>query len=144
MIQEMVDIIRRFCSYGIQCKDQERYTHNWVKPLPQFQLVYNTNQTSTTGKLPSLVEKRWNALMPVYHLKKSLLTTNPASKDFHDMWKRAFDTAERCIAEAKEYKKQRYEKTHKEPQFREGDQVLESTFNFNNIKGPKNMRASFV
>ncbi|MBW0551302.1 hypothetical protein O181_091017 [Austropuccinia psidii MF-1] len=43
------------------------------------------------------------------------------------MWKRACDKAEMCIAEAKEYNKQRYEKTHKEPEFIEGDQVLAST-----------------
>ncbi|MBW0518111.1 hypothetical protein O181_057826 [Austropuccinia psidii MF-1] len=31
-----------------------------------------------------------------------------------------------------------------EPDFNEGDQVLVSTLNFNNIKGPKKMRDSFV
>ncbi|MBW0483730.1 hypothetical protein O181_023445 [Austropuccinia psidii MF-1] len=31
-----------------------------------------------------------------------------------------------------------------EPEFREGDQVLVSTLNFNNLKGPKKMRDSFV
>ncbi|MBW0496831.1 hypothetical protein O181_036546 [Austropuccinia psidii MF-1] len=31
-----------------------------------------------------------------------------------------------------------------EPDFREGDQVLVSTLNFNNLKGPKKMRNSFV
>ncbi|MBW0566246.1 hypothetical protein O181_105961 [Austropuccinia psidii MF-1] len=31
-----------------------------------------------------------------------------------------------------------------EPDFKEGDQVLVSTLNFNNLKGPKKMRYSFV
>ncbi|MBW0509301.1 hypothetical protein O181_049016 [Austropuccinia psidii MF-1] len=31
-----------------------------------------------------------------------------------------------------------------EPDFKEGDQVLVSTLNFNNLKGPKKMRDSFV
>ncbi|MBW0476906.1 hypothetical protein O181_016621 [Austropuccinia psidii MF-1] len=31
-----------------------------------------------------------------------------------------------------------------EPDFKEGDQVLVSTLSFNNIKGPKKMRESFV
>ncbi|MBW0571233.1 hypothetical protein O181_110948 [Austropuccinia psidii MF-1] len=31
-----------------------------------------------------------------------------------------------------------------EPNFKEGDQVLVSTVNFNNLKGPKKMRDSFV
>ncbi|MBW0474544.1 hypothetical protein O181_014259 [Austropuccinia psidii MF-1] len=60
------------------------------------------------------------------------------------MWKKACDTAAKCIAEAKEYNKQRWEKSHMEPDFKEGDQVLVSTLNFNNIKGPRKMRDSFV
>ncbi|MBW0479710.1 hypothetical protein O181_019425 [Austropuccinia psidii MF-1] len=53
------------------------------------------------------------------------------------MWKRACDTASQCIAEAKEYNEQRYDKTHVEPDFKEGDQELVSTLNFNNLKRPK-------
>ncbi|MBW0553363.1 hypothetical protein O181_093078 [Austropuccinia psidii MF-1] len=60
------------------------------------------------------------------------------------MWKRACDTAAKCIAEAKEYNKQKWGKSHMEPDFREGDQVLVSTLSFNNLKGPKKMRNSFV
>ncbi|MBW0554822.1 hypothetical protein O181_094537 [Austropuccinia psidii MF-1] len=60
------------------------------------------------------------------------------------MWKKACDTAARCIAEAKEYNKQRWDKTHMDPDFKEGDQVLVSTLNFDNLKGPKKMRHSFV
>ncbi|MBW0553061.1 hypothetical protein O181_092776 [Austropuccinia psidii MF-1] len=60
------------------------------------------------------------------------------------MFKRACDTAAKCIAEAKEYNKQRWDKTHMEPDFKEGDQVLVSTLNFNNLKGPKKMRDSFL
>ncbi|MBW0553199.1 hypothetical protein O181_092914 [Austropuccinia psidii MF-1] len=60
------------------------------------------------------------------------------------MWKRACETEARCIAEAKEYNKQRWDKTHMEPDFKEGDQVLVSTLNINNLKGPKKMRDSFV
>ncbi|MBW0473311.1 hypothetical protein O181_013026 [Austropuccinia psidii MF-1] len=40
------------------------------------------------------------------------------------MWKGACDTAAKCIAEAKEYNKQRWDKTHREPYFKEGDQAL--------------------
>ncbi|MBW0519120.1 hypothetical protein O181_058835 [Austropuccinia psidii MF-1] len=60
------------------------------------------------------------------------------------MGKRACDTAAKCIAEAKEYNMKRWDKSHMEPDFKEGDQVLVSTLNFNNLKGPKKMRDSFV
>ncbi|MBW0593880.1 hypothetical protein O181_133595 [Austropuccinia psidii MF-1] len=108
MIQTMEYILRRFCSYGMEYKDHEGYTHDWVTLLPAVRLAYNT------------------------------------TKDFHDMWKRACDTAAKCIAEAKEYNKQRWDKTHMEPEFKEGDQVLVSTLNFNDLEGPKKMRNSFV
>ncbi|MBW0587041.1 hypothetical protein O181_126756 [Austropuccinia psidii MF-1] len=101
------------------------------------------SQNCTTGKTPALVEIGLNPLLPADHLKKNLLTIHPTASDFHDMWKRACDTAARCIAEAKDYHKQGWEKTHMEPDFKEGDQVLVSTLNFNNLKGPKKMRDSF-
>ncbi|MBW0565155.1 hypothetical protein O181_104870 [Austropuccinia psidii MF-1] len=144
IIQTMEDILRRFCDYGMEYKDHEGYTHDWVTLLPAIQLAYNTSQHSTRGKTPALVEKGWNPLLPVDHLKKTLLTIHPTAKDFHDMWKRACDTAAKCIAEAKEYNKQRWDKSHMEPDFKEGDQVLVSTLNFNNLMGPKKMRDSFV
>ncbi|MBW0517296.1 hypothetical protein O181_057011 [Austropuccinia psidii MF-1] len=144
MIQTMEDIIRRFCAYGMEYKDHEGYTHDWVTLLPSVQLAYNTSQHSPTRKSPSLVEKGWNPLLPVYHLKKDLLTIHPTAKHFHDMWKRACATAARCIAEAKEYNTQRWDKSHMETEFKEGDQVLVSTLKFTNLKGPKKMRDSFV
>ncbi|MBW0576004.1 hypothetical protein O181_115719 [Austropuccinia psidii MF-1] len=144
MIQTMEDILRRFCAYGMEYKDHEGYTHDWVTLLPAVQLPYNTSQHSTTGKTPALVGKGWNALLPVDHLKKNLLTIHPTAKDIHEMWKMACDTAAKCIAEAKDYNKQRWDKSHMEPDFKEGDQVLVSTLNFNNLKGTKKMRDSFV
>ncbi|MBW0470758.1 hypothetical protein O181_010473 [Austropuccinia psidii MF-1] len=144
MIQTMEDILRRFSAYGMKYKDHEGYTHDCVSLLPVVQLAYNTSQDPTTGKTPSLVEKGWNPLLPVDHMKKNLLTIHPTAKDFHEMWKRAFDTAAKCISEAKAYNKQRWDKSHVETDFKEGDQVLVSTLNFNNLKGPKKMRNSFV
>ncbi|MBW0504148.1 hypothetical protein O181_043863 [Austropuccinia psidii MF-1] len=144
MIQPMEDINRILCAYGMEYKDYEGYNHDWVTLLPEVQLAHKTSQNSTTGKSPPLVEKGWNPLFPVHHLKKNLLTIHPTAKDFHDMWKRDCDTASRFIAEAKEYNKLRWDKSHMEPDFKEGDQVLVSTLNFNNLKGPKKMRDPFM
>ncbi|MBW0571167.1 hypothetical protein O181_110882 [Austropuccinia psidii MF-1] len=60
------------------------------------------------------------------------------------MWKKACDTAVKCIPEAKEYNKQRWDKSNMEPDFKEGDQVLVSMLSFDNLKGPKKMRDSFL
>ncbi|MBW0467105.1 hypothetical protein O181_006820 [Austropuccinia psidii MF-1] len=107
MIQEMEEIFRIFCAYGMEYKDNEGYTHDWFTLLPEVKLVYNTSQHSTTGKTPSLGEKGWNPLLPVDHLKKNLLTIHPTAKDYHVMWKKACYKAAKFIAEAKEYNKQR-------------------------------------
>ncbi|MBW0467268.1 hypothetical protein O181_006983 [Austropuccinia psidii MF-1] len=144
MIQTMEDIIRKCFAYGMKYKDHEGYTHHWVTLLPEVQLAYNTSRNSTIGKATSLVEKGWKPLLPVDHLNKNLLTIHPTAQDFHYIWKREFDTASQCIAEAKEYNKQRYDKTHMEPDFKEGDQVLVSTLNYKSLKGQKEMRDSFV
>ncbi|MBW0563020.1 hypothetical protein O181_102735 [Austropuccinia psidii MF-1] len=144
MIQTMEDILRRICTYGMEYKDHEAYTPDWVTLLPAVQLADNTTQHSTTGKIPVLVEKGWNPLFPVDHLKRNLLTIHPTAKNFHEMWKRACGTAAKFIAEAKEYNKQRWDKSHMEPDFEEGYQVLVSKLNFDNLKGPDKMRDSFV
>ncbi|MBW0561438.1 hypothetical protein O181_101153 [Austropuccinia psidii MF-1] len=57
MIQTMEDILRGFCEYGMELKDHEGYTHDWVTLPPAVQLDYNTSQHSIAGKSPSLVEK---------------------------------------------------------------------------------------
>ncbi|MBW0555250.1 hypothetical protein O181_094965 [Austropuccinia psidii MF-1] len=107
-----------------------------------------TSSRSSTGlqHKPALYHREITLLgrKRVDHLSKNLLTIHPKAKEFHDMWKRACDTAARFIAEAKEYNKQRWDKSHMEPDFEEGDQVLVSTLNFNNIEGPKKMRDSFL
>ncbi|MBW0491939.1 hypothetical protein O181_031654 [Austropuccinia psidii MF-1] len=50
MIQTMEDILRRFCAYGMEYKDHEGYTHDWVTLLQAARLAYNTSKNSTTGK----------------------------------------------------------------------------------------------
>ncbi|MBW0530935.1 hypothetical protein O181_070650 [Austropuccinia psidii MF-1] len=39
MIQTVEDIIRSFCAYGMEYKDHEAYTNDWVTLLPAFQLA---------------------------------------------------------------------------------------------------------
>ncbi|MBW0493677.1 hypothetical protein O181_033392 [Austropuccinia psidii MF-1] len=76
----MEDILRRFFANGMEYKDHEVYTHDWVMLLPAVQLAYNTSQNSTTGKTPALVEKGWNPLFPVDSLKKKPSDHPPQSQ----------------------------------------------------------------
>jgi hypothetical protein len=60
------------------------------------------------------------------------------------MFDNARKHAEQCIVESTNYNKERWEKSHKEPEFKVGDQVLISTTNFKNLAGPKKMRDSLA
>ncbi|MBW0466657.1 hypothetical protein O181_006372 [Austropuccinia psidii MF-1] len=114
---------------------------------PKFTLEFLTNfSPAGLQHQPALCHREitLTGRTRVDHLKKNLLTIHPKANEFHDMWKRAYDKAARCIADAKEYNKQRWDKSQMEPDFKEGDQVLVSTLNFNNLKGPKKMRDSFL
>ncbi|MBW0516203.1 hypothetical protein O181_055918 [Austropuccinia psidii MF-1] len=50
----------------------------------------------------------------------------------------------RCMQDSFKYAKERWDKSHKSPDFKTGDLVLVSTLNFNNIKGPKKLKDSFA
>jgi hypothetical protein len=52
--------------------------------------------------------------------------------------------AAECVQQAAEYSKARWDKSHKEPNFKIGDLVLLSTVNFNNLGGNKKLKPSFV
>ncbi|MBW0588420.1 hypothetical protein O181_128135 [Austropuccinia psidii MF-1] len=52
--------------------------------------------------------------------------------------------AKQSMDDAFDYAKQKWDKSHKVPDFKVGDLVLVSTLNFNNIKGPKKLKDSYV
>ncbi|MBW0582027.1 hypothetical protein O181_121742 [Austropuccinia psidii MF-1] len=144
IIQIMENIFSKLCAHGMEYKYHEGYAHDLVTLIPTIQLAYETTQQSTTGKTPSIIQKGWNPLFTVDHLKKNILAIHPTAKGFCEMWKKACETGARCIAETEEYNNRRYGKTHKEAEFREGDHVLVFTLNFNKLKGPKKIGEEFL
>ncbi|MBW0532494.1 hypothetical protein O181_072209 [Austropuccinia psidii MF-1] len=124
MIQTMEDILRRFCAYAWNTRTMR--------------------DTPMTGKNTCSGRESVESIAACGSLEDKASDHPPTAKDFHDMWKRDCDTAAKYIAEAKEYNKQRWDKTHMEPDFKEGDQVLVSTLSFNHLQGPKKMRDLLV
>ncbi|MBW0529618.1 hypothetical protein O181_069333 [Austropuccinia psidii MF-1] len=59
------------------------------------------------------------------------------------MLDKARQHANRCMQDSFKYAKERWDKSHKPPDFKIGDLVLVSTINFNNIQGPKKLKDSF-
>ncbi|MBW0557899.1 hypothetical protein O181_097614 [Austropuccinia psidii MF-1] len=118
MIQTFEDIIRRFCPYGLELKDSDGFTHNWCTLIPELELAYRTSIHASTGKTPAMLEN-----------DGTLRLQNHENKSMHDAF---------------EYDKQKWDKSHKTPEFKVEDFILVSTLNFNNIQGQKKFKDSFA
>ncbi|MBW0492729.1 hypothetical protein O181_032444 [Austropuccinia psidii MF-1] len=57
MIQTLEDMVRRFCSYGLEYKDSDEFTHDWCNILPELELAYKTSIHASTNQTPSILEK---------------------------------------------------------------------------------------
>ncbi|MBW0521303.1 hypothetical protein O181_061018 [Austropuccinia psidii MF-1] len=136
-IQTLEDMIRRFCAYGLEFEDYYGFTHDWCTLIPALELAYKTSIHSSAGKTLEMLEKGWNPRFTYDTLKKYLLDIHPTARTFKMMLDKARHHANRGMQYYFKYAKERWDKSHKPPNFKVGDLVLVSTLNFNNIKGPK-------
>ncbi|MBW0502108.1 hypothetical protein O181_041823 [Austropuccinia psidii MF-1] len=137
-------MIRRFCAYGLEFKDSDGFNHDWCTLIPALELAYKTSVHSSTGQTPSMLEKGWNPRLPADTLRKYLIEIHPTPPSFKLMLDKVNHHAKKSINEAFDYAKQKWDKSHKVPNFKVGGLVLLSTLNFNNIKGPKKLKDSYV
>ncbi|MBW0561371.1 hypothetical protein O181_101086 [Austropuccinia psidii MF-1] len=91
-----------------------------------------------------MLDKGWNPRLPYDNLKKELVDTYPTASSFKIMLDKARHHENRCMQDYFKYTKERWDKSHKSPDFKLGDLVLVSTLNFNNIKGRKKWKDSFA
>lgn len=144
MIQTLEDMIRRFCSFGIESKNKDGYTHDWVSLLPVLEIAYNSSKHSTTKEIPYILERGWIPRMPPDSINQSLTDIHPTDADFKKMVDIINQHAAQCVNEPVEYNKNKWDKSHKEPEFHIGDKVLLSTANFNNLGGGRKLKQVFV
>ncbi|MBW0542326.1 hypothetical protein O181_082041 [Austropuccinia psidii MF-1] len=143
MIQKLEDMIRRFCAYGLEFKNSDGLTHDWCTLIPALELAYKTSIHSSTCKTPAMLEKGWNPRLPYDTLKKDLVDIHPPASIFKLMLEKARHHENRCMQDSFKYAKERWDKSHKQPDFNIGDLVLVSNLNVNNIKGPNKLKDSF-
>ncbi|MBW0530249.1 hypothetical protein O181_069964 [Austropuccinia psidii MF-1] len=91
-----------------------------------------------------MLEKGWNPRLPTYTLRKDLIYIHPTPSSFNIMLDKVKHHAKQSMDYTFDYSKQKWYKSHKVPDFKVGDLVLISTLNFNNIKGPKEPKDSYV
>ncbi|MBW0541628.1 hypothetical protein O181_081343 [Austropuccinia psidii MF-1] len=144
MIKKLEDMIRGFCTYGLEFKDYDGFTHDWCTLIPALEMEYKTSIHSSTGKTPEMLEKGWNPRLPYDTLKKDLVDIHPTPRSFKSMLEKARNHENRCMQDSFKYAKERWDKSHKPSDFKIGYLVLVSTLNFTNIKGPKKVKDSFA
>ncbi|MBW0513743.1 hypothetical protein O181_053458 [Austropuccinia psidii MF-1] len=137
-------MITRFCAYGLEFKDSDGLTHDWCTLITALELAYKTSILSSTGKPPAMLEKDWNTTLPYDTLKEDLVDIHPTASTFNLMLDKARHHSNRCMEDSFKYAKERWDKSHKPPDFKLGDLVLVSTPNFHNIKGLKKLKDSFA
>ncbi|MBW0537124.1 hypothetical protein O181_076839 [Austropuccinia psidii MF-1] len=89
-----------------------------------------------------MLEKGWNLKLPVDTFKKDLVDIHPNASSFKLLLHKVRHHAKQSMNDAFEYSKEKWDKTHKHPEFKVGDLIIVSTLNFNNIKGPKKLKDS--
>ncbi|MBW0540704.1 hypothetical protein O181_080419 [Austropuccinia psidii MF-1] len=136
MIQTLEDMIRRFCAYGLELKDSDLFTHDWCTLIPAFELGYKMSIHASTGKTPAMLEKGWNLKLPV--------DIHSTASSFELLLDKVRHHAKQSNNHSLEYTNQKWNKCHKNTEFKVGYLILVSTLSFNNIKGPKKWKDSFA
>ncbi|MBW0552062.1 hypothetical protein O181_091777 [Austropuccinia psidii MF-1] len=144
MIQTLEDMIRKFCAYGLEFKDSDGFTHDWCTLIHALELAYKTSVHSSTGQTPVMLEKGWNPRLPADALRKDFIDIHPTASIFKTILDKVKQHEKQSINDAFDYAKQKWDKSHKVPDFKAGDLVLVSTLNLNNFKGPKKLNDSYL
>ncbi|MBW0590058.1 hypothetical protein O181_129773 [Austropuccinia psidii MF-1] len=144
MIQTLEDMIIRFCAYGLELEDSDGFTHDWCNPIPALELAYKTSIPAPTGKAPPMLEKGWNPQLLVDTLNKDLVDIHTTDSTFKLLLDKVRHHEKQSMDDAFEYAKQKWDKSHKNPEFKVGNLILLSTFNNNYIKGPNELKYSFA
>ncbi|MBW0504723.1 hypothetical protein O181_044438 [Austropuccinia psidii MF-1] len=124
MIQTLEDMIRRFCAYGLELKDSDSFTHDLCTLILALELAYKTSINSSTGKTPEEMLQK-------------------AASSFKIILDKERHHANRCMQDYFKYAKERWDESHKPPDYKVGELVLVSTLNFNNSKGPNKLKDAF-
>ncbi|MBW0480091.1 hypothetical protein O181_019806 [Austropuccinia psidii MF-1] len=144
MIQDIWDIIRTLCVYGLEFKGSDSFTHDWCTLISALKLAYSTSVHSSTVQTPDVLGKVWNPRLPEVILRKDLIEIHPKYSSFKILLDRVQIHSNKSINDSFDYEKQRWDKSHRVPDFKVGDLVLVLTLKFTNIKDPKKLKDCYL
>ncbi|MBW0525621.1 hypothetical protein O181_065336 [Austropuccinia psidii MF-1] len=91
-----------------------------------------------------MLEKGWNRRLPADTLRKDLIEIHPKTSCFKIILDKVKHHEKQNMNDTFDYAKQKWDKSHKVPDFKVGYLVLVLTLNFDNIKGPKKLKDSYL
>ncbi|MBW0551525.1 hypothetical protein O181_091240 [Austropuccinia psidii MF-1] len=103
-----------------------------------------TSIHSSTGKPPAMLEKGWKPKLPANTLKNNLVDIPPSASSFKLFFDKVGNHENKSMNDSFEYAKQKYDKSHKTPEFKVEDLLLVSMLSIDNTKGPKKLKDSFA
>ncbi|MBW0509969.1 hypothetical protein O181_049684 [Austropuccinia psidii MF-1] len=124
MIETWEDMSRRFHTYGLEVKDSDGFSNDWCTLIPALELAYNRSVHSSTGQTPAMVETGWNPRLPADTLRKYLIEIHSTASRFNIILDEVKHHAKNSMNDAFDYAKQKWDKSHKVPDFKVGDLVL--------------------
>ncbi|MBW0473983.1 hypothetical protein O181_013698 [Austropuccinia psidii MF-1] len=84
------------------------------------------------------------SMTPSRHTEERPISIHPTPSSFKMMIEQVKHNAQQRMDDAFEYAKQKWDKSHKVPDFKVGDLGLVSMLNFKNIKFPKKLKNSYA
>ncbi|MBW0517534.1 hypothetical protein O181_057249 [Austropuccinia psidii MF-1] len=90
-----------------------------------------------------MLEKGWNPRIPYDTLKKDLVDIHPTARSSKMMVEKEISHENRFMQDSFRYAKERWDKSHKSPDFKVGYLVLVSALNINNIKVSNKLKYCF-
>ncbi|MBW0496408.1 hypothetical protein O181_036123 [Austropuccinia psidii MF-1] len=91
-----------------------------------------------------MLERQCNTRLPEETLRKDLIQIHPTASSLKIMPYKVINHAKQSMKEMFEYAKQKWDKSHKLTDFKLGDLAIVSTLNFNDSKGPKKLKVSYL
>ncbi|MBW0501322.1 hypothetical protein O181_041037 [Austropuccinia psidii MF-1] len=97
-----------------------------------------------TSLTPAILEKGWNPRIKADKLRKDLIDNHPTFSSFKIILDKVKHHVKQSMNDTFDYAKQKWDKSHKVPDFKVWDLVIVSTFNFKEKKGPKKLEDSYL
>ncbi|MBW0480208.1 hypothetical protein O181_019923 [Austropuccinia psidii MF-1] len=124
IIQNLEDMINRFCAYGLKFKDSDGFTHDWCTLIPALKFPYKPSVHSSTGQTPPMLEEEWNPRLPADTLRKDLIDIHPTASSFKKVLDKVKHHSKQIMNNAFDYAKRKQDKSHKVPDFKLKDSYL--------------------